>query len=84
VDRVVRVFRSFEDADAADDQFYAELTPEARLDMLLELVERQAVVLDVGEVELVRDVRTAIEQIDAGGGISNRDAKAELRRRFGR
>jgi hypothetical protein len=84
VDRVVRVFRSFEDADAADDQFYAELTPEARLDMLLELVERQAVVLDVGEVELVRDVRTAIEQIDADGGISNRAAKAELRRRFGR
>lgn len=40
VDRVVQVFRSFEDADRADDQFYAELTPQERLDMLLELVER--------------------------------------------
>lgn len=38
--RVVQVFGSFEDADAADDQFYADLTPEERLDILLELVER--------------------------------------------
>ncbi|HEX6099989.1 MAG TPA: type II toxin-antitoxin system Phd/YefM family antitoxin [Thermoanaerobaculia bacterium] len=50
-----------------------------------------AVVLDVAdyqqlvdEVELLRDVRTAVEQIEAGKGVSNRDAKAELRRRFGR
>jgi hypothetical protein len=34
------VFHSFEDADRADDQFYADLTPEERLDVLLELVER--------------------------------------------
>jgi hypothetical protein len=40
VDRVVQVFRSFDDADQADDQFYASLTPEERLDVLLELVER--------------------------------------------
>jgi len=40
VDRVVQVFRSFADADEADDQFYAELTPEDRLAMLLELIER--------------------------------------------
>lgn len=40
MDRVARVFRSFEDADGADDQFYADLTPEQRLDLLLELVER--------------------------------------------
>jgi hypothetical protein len=40
MDRVVQTFRSFEDADRADDQFYAELTPEERLDILLELVER--------------------------------------------
>jgi len=38
--RVARIFRSFEDADAADDQFYASLAPEERLDILLELVER--------------------------------------------
>ena len=40
VERVVQMFRSFEDADEADDQFYDGLTPEARLEMLLELVER--------------------------------------------
>jgi prevent-host-death family protein len=50
-----------------------------------------AVVLDVAqyegmreEIELLRDVRTAIQQIEAGQGVSNRDAKAELRSRFGR
>lgn len=40
VERVVQIFRSFEDAEQADDQFYADLTPEERLDILLELVER--------------------------------------------
>jgi hypothetical protein len=34
------MFRSFEDANQADDQFYAELSPEDRLEMLLELIER--------------------------------------------
>ena len=48
VNRRVQVFRSFEDADHADDQFYAELTPEERLNMLLELVERHRSAL--GEV----------------------------------
>jgi len=50
-----------------------------------------AVVLDVGEydgmveeIELLRDVRTAVAQIEAGKGLSNRQAKAELRRRFTR
>jgi hypothetical protein len=37
----VRVFPSFEAADDADDQFYAQLTPEERLDVLLELTERE-------------------------------------------
>ena len=40
MDRVVQIFRSFEDADEADEQFYADLTPEQRLDILLELIER--------------------------------------------
>jgi hypothetical protein len=40
VDRVAQVFRGFEEADRADDQFYADLAPQARLDMLLELVEQ--------------------------------------------
>lgn len=49
-----------------------------------------AVVLDVveyermvEEIELLSDVRTAVAQIEAGKGVSHRDAKAELRRRFG-
>jgi WSTF/HB1/Itc1p/MBD9 motif protein len=37
---LVQVFGSFEDAQTADDQFYADLTPEERLDILLELIER--------------------------------------------
>jgi len=48
-----------------------------------------AVVLDVAEyermieeIELLSDVYKAAEQIDAGQGISNRAAKAELRKRF--
>lgn len=40
VERVVQLSGSFEDAEVADDQFYADLTPEERLDILLELVER--------------------------------------------
>jgi hypothetical protein len=40
VERVAKVFRSFEEADEADDEYYANLTPEERLDILLELVER--------------------------------------------
>ena len=50
-----------------------------------------AVVLDVAdyqqmvdEVDLLRDVRLATDQIEAGLGVSNREAKAELRRRFAR
>lgn len=38
--RVVQIFRNFDDAAEADHQFYADLTPEERLDILLELVER--------------------------------------------
>ena len=40
MNQVVQIFGSFEEADRADDQFYADLRPEERLDMLLELVER--------------------------------------------
>lgn len=50
-----------------------------------------AVVLDVAEyermveeIDLLSDVRTAVQQVDAGQALSNRDAKAVLRRRFGR
>jgi hypothetical protein len=40
MERVGQVFGSFEDAEVADDRFYAGLTAEERLDILLELVER--------------------------------------------
>lgn len=50
-----------------------------------------AVVIDVveyerlvEEVEVLRDVRTAEKQIKAGKAVSNREAKAELRRRLTR
>jgi hypothetical protein len=38
----------------------------------------------VEEIELLSDVRVAMQQLERGEGVSNRDAKAELRRRFGR
>jgi prevent-host-death family protein len=48
-----------------------------------------AVLLDVAdyaqlieELELLRDVRTAMQQIESGKGLPNQAAKAELRRRF--
>ncbi|MGN6182239.1 MAG: type II toxin-antitoxin system Phd/YefM family antitoxin [Thermoanaerobaculia bacterium] len=50
-----------------------------------------AVVLDVAEyeqlvdeIELLRDVSTAVKQIERGQTMSNRGAKAELRRRLRR
>lgn len=50
-----------------------------------------AVVLDVSEyermveeIELLSDVRTAVQQIDAGSGLSDAEAKSELRSRFRR
>ena len=50
-----------------------------------------AVVLDVAEyermveqIELLSDVQTAVQQIEGGQAVSNRAAKAELRRRFRR
>jgi antitoxin YefM len=53
--------------------------------------ESAAVLLDVAvyselieELELLSDVRTAMKQIDEGHGVSNRDAKAELMKRFAR
>jgi prevent-host-death family protein len=53
--------------------------------------EASAVLLDVAvyeelieEIELLSDVRTSMKQIDDGHGVSNRDAKAELRKRLAR
>lgn len=49
--------------------------------VLMDVADYEAM---VDEIELLRDVRTAVEQIDAGKGLTNREAKAELRRRLGR
>lgn len=50
-----------------------------------------AVVMDVvayeamrEEIEILSDIRISMKQIDEGKGISNREAKAELLRRFAR
>ena len=38
MDKVLQVFHSFDDADRADEAYYAGLTPEERVDILLDLV----------------------------------------------
>jgi len=47
--------------------------------IVLDVVEYERM---VEEIELLTDVRTAVAQIESGHGISNREAKAELRKRF--
>jgi hypothetical protein len=37
MEKVVRIFKSFEEADQADKEYYRNLTPEQRLDILLEI-----------------------------------------------
>ncbi len=59
MDRQVHIFTSFEDADRADDQFYAELAPEQRLDLLLELVEQHRSSLGETASRLTRVHRVA-------------------------
>jgi hypothetical protein len=39
VERVAQVFTSFQDADRADEKYYASLEPSQRVDILLELIE---------------------------------------------
>lgn len=71
-------------ANAAE--LIAEIRSSGRPLVLTERGRWAAVVLDVGnyeemveELELLRDVRAAARQIDAGFGVSNEDAKARLR-----
>ena len=40
MERGAQVFRSFDEAERADDDYYASLTPEERLDILLAMIER--------------------------------------------
>ena len=60
MERVARTFSSFDDADEADDQYYANLEPERRLEILLELVERQRSALGEAASRLER-VHTVAE-----------------------
>jgi len=39
MDRTIRRFESLQEADDADMEYYASLTPEERLNILLELIE---------------------------------------------
>ncbi len=38
--QVVRIFRSFAESEKSDREYYASLSPEERLDILLELIAR--------------------------------------------
>jgi hypothetical protein len=38
MERVLRKFEQFDDAEEADRQFYASLSPQERLEMLLEII----------------------------------------------
>lgn len=40
MERVAQIFRSFKDADRADEDYYASLSPQERLDIQLALIER--------------------------------------------
>ena len=40
MERVARVFQGFDEAESADEAYYAELSPDARLDVLLSLIEQ--------------------------------------------
>jgi hypothetical protein len=38
MEKVLKVFRSFEEADQSDDEYYASLTPQERVDILLDMI----------------------------------------------
>ena len=38
MEKVVKVFNTFEGADRADDEYYASLTPQERVDLLLDMI----------------------------------------------
>lgn len=39
MERIARVLNTFDDADSADEEYYASLEPGERVDILLDLVE---------------------------------------------
>lgn len=38
MEKVLRVFSNFEEADRADDEYYASLSPQERVDLLLDMI----------------------------------------------
>jgi len=38
MEKVLKVFSSFEEADGADDEYYASLSPHERVDLLLDMI----------------------------------------------
>jgi hypothetical protein len=60
VEKVVRVFASFEEADAADRQAYEQMSPQQRIDMALSL--RRMMVKEGDEsAERLERVLTVVE-----------------------
>jgi len=57
VEKVAKVFHSFEDADRADEEYYANLTPQERLDILLDLIEQHRRSLGEADQRLERVYR---------------------------
>lgn len=49
MEKVVRVFASFEEADRADDEYFRKLSPQQRLDIFLELLWRGRTHDEAGE-----------------------------------
>ena len=64
MERVVTRFRSREEAEEAEHQYYARLSPKERVDLLLELVAQASEATDEAESRLARVCRIA----PLGGG----------------
>ncbi|MBZ0111915.1 MAG: hypothetical protein K8J08_05615 [Thermoanaerobaculia bacterium] len=54
MERVVRVYESFADADRADIEYYRSLSPLERLDIALELARRHREAIGQAGTRLVR------------------------------
>lgn len=57
MEKVLRVYESFEEAEAADRAFYRGLTPEARLQILFSIIEDYEAGLNESERRLQRVLR---------------------------
>jgi hypothetical protein len=55
--RELKVFTSFEAADRADDEYYASLSPDERLDVLLTLIAAHREATGVASARLERVYR---------------------------